>query len=476
MALGEITYPNWLANLLGGGASSAPVLVATMSARLALSPTQAKGNQVVQSSDQTVWMLKSSGSPAVEADWVWVGRTQPKFLGVVTSEATMLALVGVPGDFCFRSDLRRRYDLIALPISTLESWVVSPELNKSDVGLPNVNNTADSDKPVSGATAAVLALKLNASVVTPAGTDADATHLVGGDDSRLDEWEKPLLSIGGNIILEMKVSGPRFGGTRFHLNTDEYVSGNPATANYSNNQVNFLCSSSSTFSLAQIQAILAASPSLSKICSARAIGTAGSAAPVSADGKFFSSGKLSLYAIEDLLGILDAKPNFGEVMNVPYYGAPVNQNPGSTASGVITFTAQPTSADFITINGQTYGFYVSGPHYITATKIGAYLPDTLNSLVSNLNSTNSAYYVATRVPNSTSVLITAANGGVSGNALPLSKSGSMITLSGSTLTGGLDAVDGTTGQIGQESIIGTDIYKCISQTPRTWVKLTTASI
>lgn len=94
---------------------------------------------------------------------------------IVASEAAMLALTAQRGDMAIRTDNGRTYVLSAEPASTLGNWkeilaagqvtsvngytgVVS--LAKADVGLGNVDNTSDVNKPVSTAQAAADALRV----------------------------------------------------------------------------------------------------------------------------------------------------------------------------------------------------------------------------------------------------------------------------------------------------------------------------
>ncbi|MEA5367718.1 hypothetical protein VA596_49865 [Amycolatopsis sp., V23-08] len=94
------------------------------------------------------------------------------FLGAVASQAAMLALAGQRGDWCTRTDLGTDWQLIAEPATSLASWrehtypaspvqsvagrIGAVALSKADVGLGQVSNTADADKPVSTATQAAL--------------------------------------------------------------------------------------------------------------------------------------------------------------------------------------------------------------------------------------------------------------------------------------------------------------------------------
>lgn len=95
----------------------------------------------------------------------------------VASQAAMLALSSATvGDFAIRTDTSKTYVLAATPPATLSNWVeiVSTDavtsvagrvgsvvLTKTDVGLSNVDNTADSAKPLSSAMTTALAGKEN---------------------------------------------------------------------------------------------------------------------------------------------------------------------------------------------------------------------------------------------------------------------------------------------------------------------------
>lgn len=97
------------------------------------------------------------------------------YLGSVASQAAMLALTGQRGDWCVRSDLSTTWILNAEPSSVLGNWTQLPTptdlvlsvagktgavtLVKADVGLSNVDNTSDVNKPVSTATTTALAGK-----------------------------------------------------------------------------------------------------------------------------------------------------------------------------------------------------------------------------------------------------------------------------------------------------------------------------
>ena len=92
------------------------------------------------------------------------------------SEHEMTSLYNArQGDLCLRTDLSKSFVLFNNDYATATSWkeILTPEdavlsvsgrtgniiINKNDVGLSNVNNTSDLDKPVSNAVNSALALK-----------------------------------------------------------------------------------------------------------------------------------------------------------------------------------------------------------------------------------------------------------------------------------------------------------------------------
>src|SRR5882672_1369414 len=94
---------------------------------------------------------------------------------VVASQAAMLALSAAVGDIAVRTDTSTNFILQSLPASTLGNWIelagtgaavssVNTQtgavvLGKADVGLANVDNTSDANKPVSTATQTALDAK-----------------------------------------------------------------------------------------------------------------------------------------------------------------------------------------------------------------------------------------------------------------------------------------------------------------------------
>ena len=115
-----------------------------------------------------------------------------EFLGAVNSQAAMLALLGQEGDWCIRTDVDKTYILIGTDPTDLDNWqeIVTPTgavtsvngytgvvvLDQNDIGLGNVDDTSDLDKPISTATQTALNGKFN----NPTGTTAQYIDGTGG--------------------------------------------------------------------------------------------------------------------------------------------------------------------------------------------------------------------------------------------------------------------------------------------------------
>lgn len=122
----------------------------------------------------------------------------------VASQAAMLALTAERGDIAVRSDLNKTFALSTDSPSTLTDWIElktptdavlsvagrtgAVTLTKSDVGLGNVDNTADTAKPVSTAQQAALDLKLPldfSGLTTDASIDGTETVALSGGTKSL---------------------------------------------------------------------------------------------------------------------------------------------------------------------------------------------------------------------------------------------------------------------------------------------------
>lgn len=148
------------------------------------------GDQLSAKADLVDGYIPSSQIPA---------QAISEFLGDVLSEKDMLALNGQVGDWCIRTDEDRTYILAGNDPSDIGSWryVVTPGsgissvngqtgvvvLGKSDVGLGNVDNTSDANKPVSTAQQTALDNKVDRvsgkQLSTEDYTSAEKTKLAG---------------------------------------------------------------------------------------------------------------------------------------------------------------------------------------------------------------------------------------------------------------------------------------------------------
>lgn len=160
-----------------------------------------------------------------------------EYLGSVASEVAMLALVGEEGDWAIRTDLGTVWVITGADPSLLADWTqlaypTAPvtsvagktgvvTLVKGDVGLGNVDNTADTAKPVSTAQQTALDLKANLASPTFTGTVTAADATVTG---RLRQ-NYDTLTDAATIATDASL------GNRFKVTlTADRVLGNPTNA------------------------------------------------------------------------------------------------------------------------------------------------------------------------------------------------------------------------------------------------------
>lgn len=166
--------------------------------------------------------IGSTGTTAKAGDWFpsfaevtgTIGTSQLPALAindvfVVATQAAMLALTAQRGDIAVRTDTNESFILSTDNPGTLADWkellahgqVISVAgktgavtLVKADVGLGNVDNTADTDKPVSTATQTALNLKANLASPTFTGTVSGVTkaHVGLGNVDNTADSAKPV--------------------------------------------------------------------------------------------------------------------------------------------------------------------------------------------------------------------------------------------------------------------------------------------
>jgi len=117
------------------------------------------------------------------------------------------------------------------------------------------------------------------------------------------------------------------------------------------------------------------------------------------------------------------------------------------ATGNVTFGGLPVADETVTINGEVYTFKAARAAAFEVT-IGADAEATADNLLAAINLDGNGTYNPTDAGVGV-VTITAAAPGVAGNAVTLAESATNTTVSGATLTGGVDAVIGV--PMGRES-------------------------
>jgi hypothetical protein len=122
-------------------------------------------------------------------------------------------------------------------------------------------------------------------------------------------------------------------------------------------------------------------------------------------------------------------------------GATLNDT-GVSATNTLTIATQPIAADTITVNGHVFTFVaaVASPFVPDTILIGGSIAVTAQNIVAVLQqSTDPNVLAGIYVATATTVVVTYYRSGVAGNAFTLASSGTHITITGSTLTGGTDA-------------------------------------
>lgn len=122
-------------------------------------------------------------------------------------------------------------------------------------------------------------------------------------------------------------------------------------------------------------------------------------------------------------------------------GATLTVVGGTKASGTITVTTQPTANDTIIVNGSTITFKSSLTGAAGEVLIGAAAANTAANLAAALNaSTDPNVAVAQYSAATSTVTVTYNTFGTAGNSFTLAAgtAGAKVTLSGATLTGGVE--------------------------------------
>lgn len=122
--------------------------------------------------------------------------------------------------------------------------------------------------------------------------------------------------------------------------------------------------------------------------------------------------------------------------------------PAVAATGNVTLTGLPVADETVTINGQIYVFKAAAAGALEVT-IGADADATGSNLATKINA-NSIVVTANNVAGV--VTLTAITAGTSGNALTLAEAATNTTVSGATLTGGVDTTYPADVEVGLEAL------------------------
>ena len=189
--------------------------VANQAARLAL--TAESGDIAIQSDTGTTYVL--SASPAsTDGNWKVISATEAISAAIATHEADTTNVHGIADT----SILATTTGAQTLTNKTLTSPVINTPtgITKSDVGLSNVDNTADSAKPVSTAQATAIALAKSEAIVA-AETYTDA--FVGAAPGALNSLAELATALGSDanfsttitnsLALKAPLASPTFTGS-----------------------------------------------------------------------------------------------------------------------------------------------------------------------------------------------------------------------------------------------------------------------
>jgi hypothetical protein len=131
---------------------------------------------------------------------------------------------------------------------------------------------------------------------------------------------------------------------------------------------------------------------------------------------------------------------------------------GVAASGSITLASNPSAGNSATVAGQAFAFQAAKPSAIGQVKIGANVNESAANLAAAINLAVMRQDIggirATNVPGTAVVTLKVIDFGVLGNAVTLAASGAPVSVSGATLTGG---VNETRARVEVGSGVGVDL-------------------
>ncbi len=158
--------------------------------------------------------------------------------------------------------------------------------------------------------------------------------------------------------------------------------------------------------------------------------------------------------------------------------APADAVDATYAATSYTITGIVVDGEALTVDGVVFTFRTVTSGGFDLSILGSMeeqamsIRDQLNAHVTPLDHSNWIHLTAGDWENHG--VIHSLSPGTAGNSLAVSTTSSAITLGGSVLTGGEDALSGTSGMMGQEAVVlNSDIYKCVRVSPVRWKQLLT---
>jgi hypothetical protein len=243
--------PYWVSDVAGHTHTASAISDSTAVGRSVLTAADAAAARTAIGAGTSNLTIGTTGSTAMAGNKTFafseitgqIGTAQLPPLAInevytAASQTAMLALVAQRGDMAIRTDIGETYVLATDSPTTLADWkmITSPGnvtsvagrqgaivLTKSDVGLSNVDNTADSAKPVSTATQTALNAKENTIAAGTVGqywrgdktwaTNDKASVGLGNVDNTSDA-NKPVSSATQTALnAKANLASPTFTGT-----------------------------------------------------------------------------------------------------------------------------------------------------------------------------------------------------------------------------------------------------------------------
>lgn len=135
---------------------------------------------------------------------------------------------------------------------------------------------------------------------------------------------------------------------------------------------------------------------------------------------------------------------------------------GVSAAGAVTASANPAAAATVTVGGTVFTFQAGKPTAVGQVKVGANVGESMANLAAAINLAMLRQDLGgiRATAGATKVDLVVIDPGVLGNAVTLASSGTPLTVSGATLTGG---VNETKARVEVGSGVGTDLLTIAKQ-------------